>query len=63
MTWVSYVVAALILGLAALIIGRGVRSFFKTGGRSACDRCPYSGSCGGGCDKNPKDYDRPDGAE
>ncbi len=54
MTWISYVVAAGILCLAALIIYRGVRSFFKTGGRSACDHCPYSGSCGGGCDKKPK---------
>jgi len=52
MTWVSYVVAAVILGLAALFVYRGVRSFIKTGGRSACKSCPYSGSCGG-CDKKP----------
>ena len=54
MTWITYAVAAVILGLAALVIYRGVRSFFKTGGQSACDHCPYSGSCGGGCDKKPK---------
>jgi hypothetical protein len=54
MTWISYIVAAVILGLAALIIYRGVRAFFKTGGRSACDHCPYSNSCGGACDKKPK---------
>ena len=54
MTWISYVVAFVILALAALVIFRGVRSFIKTGGRSACDHCPYSGSCGGGCDKKPK---------
>lgn len=54
MTWISYAVAAVILGLAGLVIYRGVRAFFKTGGRSACDHCPYSGSCGGGCDKKPK---------
>ena len=54
MTWISYGVAAVILGLAALLIYRGVRSFFKTGGQSACDHCPYSGSCGGGCDKRQR---------
>lgn len=54
MTWISYAAAAVILGLAALLIYRGVRSFFKTGGRSACDHCPYSGSCGGSCDERKR---------
>ena len=54
MTWITYVVAIVILGFAALIIYRGVRAFLKTGGRSACDHCPYSGSCGGSCDKKSK---------
>jgi MoaA/NifB/PqqE/SkfB family radical SAM enzyme len=53
MTWISYLVAAAILILAAMVIIRGVRAFFKTGGRSACDHCPYSGSCGGSCRKKP----------
>ena len=55
MTWLSYVVAAVILSITALIVYRGVRNFFKTGGRSACDHCPYSGSCGGHCEKKPDD--------
>ncbi len=54
MTWITYGVAVVILGLAALIIYRGVCAFLKTGGRSACDHCPYSGSCGGSCSKKPK---------
>ena len=53
MTWISYAVAAAILGLAAFLVYRGVRSFIKTGGRSACDSCPYSGGCGRSCDKKP----------
>jgi len=54
MTWITYVVAIVILGLAALIIYRGVRAFIKTGGRSACNHCPYSGSCDGSCGKKQK---------
>jgi hypothetical protein len=55
MTWITYVVAIVILGLAAVLIYRGIRSFIKTGGQSACDHCPYSGSCSDrSCGKNPK---------
>jgi radical SAM protein with 4Fe4S-binding SPASM domain len=53
MTWITYLVAAAILILAAVLVYRGVRSFIKTGGQSACKSCPYSGSCGGHCDKKP----------
>jgi len=54
MTWIAYIAAAVILGLAAWLIYRGVRSFIQTGGQSACDHCPYSGSCSGSCAKKPK---------
>jgi radical SAM protein with 4Fe4S-binding SPASM domain len=53
MTWIWYIIAAAVLILAAILIFRGIRSFIKTGGQSACDHCPYSGSCGGHCDKKP----------
>jgi radical SAM protein with 4Fe4S-binding SPASM domain len=52
--WVSYAIAAAILVAAALVIFRSVRAFFSTGGRSACDGCPYSGSCAGRCEKSRK---------
>ena len=54
MTWISYALAIVILGLAAWLIVRGVKSFLKTGGQSACDHCPYSGSCPGHCGKAKK---------
>ena len=46
MAWIAYVLAGLILALAAGVLGFRLRAFFRTGGRSACEHCPYSGSCG-----------------
>lgn len=40
-----------ILAIAAAILARRTYQFLKTKGRSACANCPYSGSCGGGCNK------------
>lgn len=47
--WV--VLGALALGAAAWILVKRVIRFIKTGGKSACENCPYSGQCKGQCKK------------
>lgn len=44
-------IAIALIAAAALILGKRLLDFVRTGGESACRNCPYSGSCGGGCDK------------
>lgn len=47
----SILIGVAILALASAILARRAYRFFKTKGRSACANCPYSGHCGGGCNK------------
>ena len=44
--YVSIFIAAAIIASAAWILIRRALSFKRTCGRSACENCPYSGSCG-----------------
>lgn len=47
MTWIAYVLAGLMIILAAWILIKRTRDFIQTKGRSACENCPYSGQCAG----------------
>jgi len=47
----AIIIGIAIIALAAIILARRAIQFFRTKGRSACANCPYSGSCGGGCEK------------
>lgn len=49
MNAIGYIVAVLIAGAAAWILIRRLARFIRTGGRSACDNCPYANGCGGSC--------------
>jgi len=46
MAWIAYVLAGMIILLAAWIVVRRVREFVKTKGMSACENCPYANACG-----------------
>jgi len=50
-TLLAIIIGIAIIALAAIILARRAIQFFRTKGRSACANCPYSGSCGGGCEK------------
>ena len=54
---IAYLIAAAIIAAAAWIIWCRVRAFQRTGGRSACENCPYSGHCQGGCDGKGRQED------
>ena len=54
MTWVWKAMVALTIAAAIAIIARRIGRFIATGGRSACDNCPYSGQC-----SSPKAKGRP----
>ena len=47
---IAYLIAAAIVLAAAWILVRRVRAFFRTRGQSACENCPYSGTCGSASD-------------
>ncbi len=52
---IAYIVAAAVIGAAIWILWRRISAFKRTGGRSACENCPYSGRCQGGCDGKGQD--------
>lgn len=45
------VLGALLVGAAAWVLVKRLIRFIKTGGRSACENCPYAGHCRGDCHK------------
>ena len=54
---IGWIIGLAIVGLAAAILIRRARDFVRTKGMSACENCPYSGHCQGGCDGKGRQED------